>query len=183
MVVPARANTITPALPPSQVALGPLQLKPSPLQPPCRADERIFQWLGVNSPPSSVIDNPTIRLIAAIASRASLRDTSSYGSGLHKFHLFCNIFSIPESQRLPASFELLHSFALWAATDPEVMGTDFGAGVDFKPVSVSVVKKYLSAVRAWHIAQGWPPPLSDDRHTRIAWSLRGLDNLLAGRRT
>ncbi|KDQ52841.1 hypothetical protein JAAARDRAFT_137953, partial [Jaapia argillacea MUCL 33604] len=41
-------------------------------------------------------------------------------------------------------------------------------------------RKYLSAVRAWHLAQGWPPPLSEEDHTHINWSLRGLANLHQG---
>lgn len=159
-----------------------LLLKPSPLRPPCRADERIFLWRGINVPPPSVINDITIQALAALASRASLRDPASYGSGLRKFHLFCDIFTIPEAQRLPASFELLHSFALWAASDPEVIELGFPSPVPFEPVSVSVVRKYLAAVRAWHITQGWPPPLTDDKLTQISWSLRGLDNILAGKR-
>ncbi|KAG1800516.1 hypothetical protein EV424DRAFT_1332113 [Suillus variegatus] len=142
----------------------PLHTISSPLRPPCKASEQIFLWRGVNSPPPSTIDNPVIQLIASRASCASLRDTASYGAGLRKFHLFCDIFSIPESNRLPASFELLHSFALWA------------------PISVSVAQKYLSAIRAWHIAQGCLPPLSDVHHDRINWSLRGLENLQSSRR-
>jgi hypothetical protein len=161
---------------------------PSPslsyLRPPCKAADRIFLWRGVNTPPSSTIDNPIIRHIASIASRASLRDTANYGSGLRKFHLFCDIFSVPESDRLPASFELLHSFALWAVTDPEpgdpILSTN--SSIPFEPVSVGIARKYLSAIRAWHIAQGWPPPLSDSHHKRINWSLRGLENLHGSRR-
>ncbi|KAG2125015.1 hypothetical protein DEU56DRAFT_744125 [Suillus clintonianus] len=152
----------------SNIPLGassPLELEPSSLRPPCKASERIFLWRGVNSPPASTIANPVICHIASLANRASLRDTGSYGAGLRKFHLFCDIFSISESERLPASFELLHSFALWAVTDP-----------------ISVARKYLSAVRAWHIAQGWQPPLSDTHHSRINWSLRGLENLQGSRR-
>ncbi|KAG2146275.1 hypothetical protein DEU56DRAFT_731723 [Suillus clintonianus] len=99
-----------------------------------------------------------------MAVRASLRDTSGYGSGLRKFHLFCDIFSVPENIRLPAPFAVLHSFALWAATDP------------------TQDDPYLAAVRAWHIAQGWPPPLSLDDHQRINWSLRGLENIYTSRR-
>ncbi|KAG1798043.1 hypothetical protein EV424DRAFT_1333064 [Suillus variegatus] len=136
-----------------------LQLNPSSLCPPCRAEEHIFRWHSTNTPPPSTIEHPLIQHVASLANRASLRDTASYGAGLRKFHLFCNIFSIPESARLPASFELLHSFVLWA------------------PVSSGVACKYLSAVRAWHIAQGWPPPLNDSNHERINWSLRGLENL------
>jgi hypothetical protein len=121
-------------------------------------------------------------MIAGLASQASLRDSSSYGSGLRKFHLFCDIFSVPESDRLPASFPLLHSFALWATTDPDVIDPSTLAGTPFEPVSVSVTKKYLSAVWAWHIMQGWPPPLSEEDHNRINWSLRGLKNLQGSRK-
>ena len=117
-----------------------------------------------------------------MASRASLHDTSSYGSGLRKFHIFCDIFTIPESDRLPASFPLLHSFALWATTDPSMLNQELADGIPFEPISVSVVKKYLAAVRAWHIAQGWPPPLADEDHDRINWSLRGLENIQGNRK-
>ncbi|KAG1729977.1 uncharacterized protein EDB91DRAFT_1059745 [Suillus paluster] len=156
----------------------------SHLRPPCKATERIFLWRGVNPPPLSTIDNPVIRHIADLANRASLRDTASYGAGLRKFHLFCNIFSIPESDHLPASFELLHSFALWAVSDPEPGDSirSITGNIPFEPVSVGVARKYLSAVRAWHIAQGWHPPLSDSHHSHINWSLRGLENLHGGRR-
>ncbi|KAF8871226.1 hypothetical protein BD779DRAFT_1410241, partial [Infundibulicybe gibba] len=107
----------------------------------------------------------------------------SYGAGLRKFHLFCDIFSVPESHRLPAGFPLLHSFALWAATDPALLGLEPShIGTPFEPVSVGVVRKYLSAVRAWHIAQGWAPPLSDEDHNRINWSLRGLANIQSVRK-
>ncbi|KAH7926280.1 hypothetical protein BV22DRAFT_1009482, partial [Leucogyrophana mollusca] len=92
----------------------------------------------------------------------------SYGSGLRKFHLFCDIFSVPESARLPASFAVLHSFALWAVADP---GPDD-----------PVLGKYLSAVRAWHIVQGWAPPPDDSQHDRITRSPRGLERLQGSRR-
>jgi hypothetical protein len=155
----------------------PLQLNSSPLRLHCRADEQIFLWKGINTPPASTINNPTIQLIAALASHASLCNTSSYGSGLGKFNLFCDIFTIPESDRLPASFPLLHSFALWAATDPGSLGPNIAARVPLKPVSIGVVRKYLSAICAWHVAQGWPSPLSSDDHDRINWSLWGLENI------
>lgn len=168
--------------PPS--SLRSLSLIPSSLRPHCRADERLFLWRGVNTPPSSTISHPIIEHLASIATRASLRDATSYGAGIRKFHLFCDIFSIAESDRLPASFELLHSFALWAVSDP--LSNDLALStqflVPFEPISVNVARKYLAAIRAWHIAQGWPPPLSEDSHTRINWSLRGLDNILSSRR-
>lgn len=164
MVAPAFVTSAT-------QPLVPLQLNPSPLRPHCRADEHIFLWKGINTAPPSTISDPTIQLIATLAARASLRDTSSYGSGLRKFHLFCDIFTIPESDRLLASFQLLHSFALWAVSDVDTLNSDIPMGIPFEPVSVGVVRKYLAAVRAWHIVQGWPPPLTEDDHKRINWSL------------
>ncbi|KAI6140124.1 hypothetical protein BKA82DRAFT_126657, partial [Pisolithus tinctorius] len=101
-----------------------------------------------------------------------------YGSGIHKFHIFCDIFSIPEAEHLPASFSLLHSFSLWAASDPTSPELGIlGTSVPFEPVAPSVAHKYLSAVRAWHIAQGWPAPLDDSHLECINWSLHGLENL------
>lgn len=49
--------------------------------------------------------------------------------------------------------------------------------VPLEPVSVTVVKKHLSAIQAWHIIQGWPPPLLEEDHDHISWSLRGLENV------
>ncbi|KJA18052.1 hypothetical protein HYPSUDRAFT_145592 [Hypholoma sublateritium FD-334 SS-4] len=135
------------------------------LRPNCRVGQRIFQWKGVNTPPPATINDPVIKLLADLASQASLRDPKSYGSAIKKFHTFCDNFSIPEAQRLPASFQLLHSFALWV----------------FEPISVQTARKYLSGVRAWHIAQGWPPPLSKDDYQRIDWSLRGMQNMFGTR--
>ncbi|KAG1752005.1 hypothetical protein EDD22DRAFT_784810, partial [Suillus occidentalis] len=43
-------------------------------------------------------------------------------------------------------------------------------------------RRYLAAVRAWYIAQRWPPPLSNSHHDHINWSLRGLEHLHGGRR-
>ncbi|KAI0722655.1 hypothetical protein C8Q76DRAFT_835687 [Earliella scabrosa] len=160
-----------------------LRLNESPLRPPCRAEERIFLWRGVNPAPRSTINAPILQVLADRASRASLRDTTGYGSGLRKFHVFCDIFAVTEQDRLPASFSLLHSFALWASTDPDPLDPVFADGTPFEPVSIETTRKYLAAVRAWHIAQGWPPPLSEDELTRINWSLRGLANIQAGKRT
>lgn len=106
-----------------------------------------------------------------------MRSPDSYGAGLRKFHIFCDLFSIAEAQRLPASFEVLHSFALWATAVPEFIPASEMQHHPLEPVAVDTARKYLSAVRAWHLAQGWPSPLSDETWCRINWSLRGLANL------
>ncbi|KAJ3730281.1 hypothetical protein C8R42DRAFT_568718 [Lentinula raphanica] len=136
-----------------------LQLEPSPLRPDCPAGQRIFKWIGVNTPPPSTIDNPVIKILAGFAHEHSLHDTKSYGAGLRKFHLFCDIFSVREADRLPASFPLIHSFAL---------------ATPFEPVAVSTVRSYIAGLRAWHFTQGWPDPLSESDHERLNFSLRGL---------
>jgi hypothetical protein len=180
--MPTLMNRPRPAIHHNAEEPGTLQLKPSALRPNCMAGERLFKWIGVNRAPASIIDDPTIRYLVEVARRESLRDTTGYGSGLRKFHLFCDAFSVPESKRLPASFEVLHSFALWAAADPELLDPAFTATSRFEPISVAGVRKYLAAIRAWHITQGWPAPLTEDNFTRINWSLRGLENLQACKR-
>ncbi|GJF00473.1 hypothetical protein PsYK624_167610 [Phanerochaete sordida] len=157
--------------------------RPSSLRPPCRADQRLFQWHGVNAPPPSTLQSPILQRLADLASAHSLRDAGSYGSGLRKYHLFCDVFSVPEHERLPASFPLLHSFALWAVADqpdPEIIPES--EGIPFEPVAPATARKYLSAVCAWHLAQGWPNPLSAEDHRRINWSLRGLTNMQGARK-
>ncbi|KAH8105149.1 hypothetical protein BXZ70DRAFT_887011 [Cristinia sonorae] len=119
-----------------------------------------------------------------MASRASLRPSTQkgYGSGLRKFMIFCDTFSIPEKDRLPASLAVLNSFALWAAADPDPSDLAFADGTPFEPVSVETVGHYLSAVRAWHLAQGWPAPLTEEQMDVIQYNLRGLKQIQAGKR-
>ena len=160
-----------------------LTLRPSILRPPVPSAERLFAWKGIHTPPPSSIHHPLIVQLASDATRAALKDSTaeSYGAGLRKFHIFCDIFSIPEGTRLPASFDILHSFVLWAtanpndATHPETAAA--ARGVPLEPVSVQTASNYLAAVRAWHVAQGWPPPLSDHDRERIDTSLRGVANI------
>ena len=136
---------------------GATSLNPSPLYPFCWAEVCIFLWKGVNPLPLSTIADPTICLITSQALCASLWDSSAsgYSLGIWKFHLFCDIFTIPEVDCLPASFKLVHSFALWAATDPSTFGPGLPTNVQFEPGSISIIKKYLATICAWHLTQGW----------------------------
>ncbi|KAJ7780885.1 hypothetical protein B0H14DRAFT_2631050 [Mycena olivaceomarginata] len=75
------------------------------------------------------------------------------------------------------------TFWLGFGLDPAIVAPVILANTPFEPVSVDTVNKYLSAARAWHIAQGWPPPLSEADLDRTTWSLRGLRNLQGTART
>ena len=72
------------------------------LCPKCKAEECIFLWKGINTSPPFIMDNPVIHLLADLASHELLHDTSTPGSALKKFHTFCDTFSIPKVQWLPA---------------------------------------------------------------------------------
>lgn len=72
-------SSISPTTLPTVSLSSPLQPNLSLLHPHCRAEEWIFLWKGVNNLPASTIINPTIQLIAALATHASLHKTSSYG--------------------------------------------------------------------------------------------------------
>jgi hypothetical protein len=147
MVMLLTASTI--AAPPSSSAdsTARLKLKPSPLRPNCRASEHIVQWKGIFQPPALTIDAPLIKALAELAAHKSLR------AGLRKFHIFCDAFSIPEAERLPASFSTLHWFALWASADPETLGEHIINDAPTELVSVAVTKRYLRpSERAWHIS-------------------------------
>lgn len=131
-----------------------LEPNPSPLRPECKASERLFRWVGVNPRPVSVLPIPAILFLQTRASEQSLQDTQGAGSGLRKLHLFCDIFQVPEADRMPASFELLNSFAIWAASDPDAKNPVFDDGSIYESVGVQTVSKYLSGIRAWHIHNG-----------------------------
>ena len=165
--------------PPSSTPL-PLDILPSPLRPKCHADKRIFKWKGVN-PPIPRTTNDVWSLAREVKMlECSTKDFASYGAGLKKFHIFCDIFSIPESDRLPASWQIIHSFVLWASADESDASLPDPPILPQTPVADSTLRHYLSAIRAWHIAQGWLPPLNDVERDRINLSIRGIARFQAG---
>ena len=117
--------------------------------------------------------------VNAAALNNSISDSASYGAGLKKFHTFCDIFSIPEAERLPASFDTLLSFVLWATADESWAPPQSSTSHPMEPVSVTTARHYLSAIRAWHITQGWKPPLTDKDLDLINFPLRGIEKFQA----
>ena len=118
-----------------------LRLHGSTPRPDRSASDRIHFRKGVNAPPPTTINSVLLRLFAQVATWASLSGPTSYGSCLWKFHLFCDLFHIPETDRPPALCEFLRSFEIWAASDPEVLGSDLWKLGEFELVLIQTAGK------------------------------------------
>ncbi|THH17762.1 hypothetical protein EUX98_g9066 [Antrodiella citrinella] len=128
-------NQVPPIARPYRPAHAP---QPSALRPHCTAAQRLLLW----KPAGSIIDQveleQRIEWVLTHAWASSTRET--YGSGILAFHVFCDRYAIPETQRAPASTEIVMSFVATLA--------GFYAG--------STIRNYYSAVRAWHILHRFP---------------------------
>lgn len=149
-----------------------LAIRPSALRPAVKAGQRITHWRPVNSRPST-LPLPLFDALRQQAALSSLADPASVGAALRKFHIFCDSFGVEEEERLPTTFPILHSFALWAASSSDSLDGAFASN-PFEPVAKRTVDGYLSGIRAWHLAHGFPPPLSVEQQTIVRFSLRGL---------
>ena len=70
----------------------------------------------------------------------------------------------------------VHSFTVWVASDPDVLGGNLWKLRESELFSVQTVGKYLTVIHTWHLLQGWPPLDSCD-HQWIKFSLYGLAKL------
>ncbi|KAF8871266.1 hypothetical protein BD779DRAFT_1478331 [Infundibulicybe gibba] len=116
------------------------------LRPDCDVRDRLRRWRTPNSRLPISSNGSSINLSAEILQK--IKDVigqswrggtaSTYGSGLHAFHAFCNNQNIPEDQCAPALRILIEAFA--------AMLVSFYAA--------STVVNYIAGVRAWHIIHG-----------------------------
>ena len=112
----------------------------SSYRPPVRASERLFNW---RTPHGLDADE---KLEAAVppgfagAIRARIQSCyapnmmTTYGAGLLRFTEFCDKYSIPEVERMPASWPLLCAF----------INEHHGK------VSGNTIKTWLAAIHTWH---------------------------------
>jgi len=112
------------------------------LRPQVAAADRLFSW---HTPHSINHDNELIQRLpeplvdtAKLAIRGAFAPStrSTYGAGILRFNQFCDRWSIPESDRMPASYALLCAFI----------------GECKATVSGKTIKSWLSGLRAFHIA-------------------------------
>lgn len=126
-----------------QVNLAP---KPSPLRPHCFARERLLLWrpeisrLAIDQfgRPLPLSTTDIARLQAVLAHAWADSSYETYGSGLLLYHIFCDVFVIPEFQRAPTSPFIM---ALFIST---LAGS----------YSSSAIGNAVAAVQAWHILHG-----------------------------
>lgn len=119
---------------------------PNLLRPPCRSSERLLQWRPIDSPRLNLIraDNQNIHALLIQGYAENTRDT--YGAGLKLFHAFCNARGVSETDRAPASRELVTEFV--------------GSIIGF--YAQSTIKNYYYAILAWHRIHLLPISTKDD---------------------
>jgi hypothetical protein len=127
------------------------------LRPRIAAADRLFAWRtphGISHDnalleqlPEQLVESAKLSIRGALA--PSTRST--YAAGILRFNQFCDRWSIPETDRMPASYALLCAF----------IGEYKGA------VSGKTIKTWLSGVRAFHLVNRgeW---LGDDTWVKMA---------------
>ncbi|KAL7282059.1 hypothetical protein ACG7TL_003527 [Trametes sanguinea] len=152
------------ALPPRRTAKRPpratfrdgLQLNPSILRPACAAKERLLKWTPSSSRrqrdangDASQLSPDDIQRITDVSAYAWAESTlGTYGTGLLIFHVFCDLRSIPEEHRAPASELLILAFVA------SIAGS----------YAQSAINNYVAGVRAWHILHGLPWHVDKSRY-------------------
>ena len=90
------------------------------LRPPCSASARLREWLPSASFAHTYLDSVGHPLPLSVSMSSSLdrhiqaawadSTLATYGSGLLAFHAYCDIHHISDTQRAPASPDLLSAF-------------------------------------------------------------------------
>jgi hypothetical protein len=139
---------------------------PSQLRPHCAARDRLRLWQPMgrqsdssqNPQPIELSEADLDRILEVMNVSWANGTREVYGSGLLVYHVFCDLRSIPEHQRAPASPLLIVAFISSCAGS----------------YSGSTLANYVFGVRAWHTLHGqrWA---MDDMQVKAA--LTGAANL------
>ncbi|KAJ7434035.1 hypothetical protein B0H11DRAFT_1758079 [Mycena galericulata] len=128
---------------------------PSPLWPPCLANECLRLWrpwnarniLDSRDRPTNLTPEDLIRINDTLEYAWALATRDTYGSGLLVYHVWNDVRATPEDQRAPASPVML---AAWLSS---ISGSYVGG----------TVANYFYGVRAWHILHG------------VAWDINQIE--------
>ena len=154
------------------------KLAPSNLRPHVKAPDRAQHWIPLKTGTSSALDHPVLRELEQKALFHSLKDNKAVGSALRKYHIWADLFNIPERERFPASFQLIYSFGIWAVSTRSDVQQDFV----FEPVTKKTAMNYLDAINNYHTMHHLPRPMGEEQRKRIEFALKGIARLSPNRR-
>jgi hypothetical protein len=127
---------------------------PSSLRPHVLASDRLLMWTtphSQNFQQSLEAEIPAVLLLKLFQTMLCSLDENTrnnYGAGLLQFTQFCDAHHIPETQRMPASENLLTAFASAAAGSH----------------SPSALTNWLAGLQFWHVINGASWKGSDRLH-------------------
>ena len=110
------------------------------LQPKCLNKDRLRLWTPASSSLSSLPIALQTKKQTVLLNSINESTRNTYGTGLASFHLFCDSYNIPWTNRAPASAELISAFVAHLASH----------------YSASTITNYVSGVRMWHIIHSIP---------------------------
>jgi hypothetical protein len=145
------ASTASRVIKPRKPRAG-CEIDESPLRPHVAATDRLFAWdtpFGIQhrSQLSSIIPEVLVDpVLMSIRGALAPQTKSSYAAGLLRWTQFCDKYSIPEADRMPASYALICAFVA------EHKGLQIGG----------VIKNWLSGIRSWHVINHAPWYGEDD---------------------
>lgn len=127
-------------------------IAPNILRPLVPAKERLYFWrTPYGDRHLSELHNkipPALAHSTYLTIRSALKaeTVSTYAAGILRFTQFCDLWNIPENERMPASYALLSAFI------SAHIGKNAGA----------TIKSWLSGIRAWHSTNHAPWHGDDD---------------------
>ena len=107
---------------------------PRLLRPDVIASERLEKWLPAiqtrSNLPSDLLDKQKQLSLSAFATSTK----ATYGTGLLKYHMYCDTIALPEVYRAPCTTNIVAGFITFLSGS----------------YSKSAISNFLAAVRAWH---------------------------------
>ena len=120
-------------------------INPLVLRPNVPSHQRLEKWLPAYSLVSHLPDQLLQKQKHLALSSFAPSTLSTYGSGLAKFHVYCDTIAIPEINRTPCSTMLLEGFITFLS------GT----------YSKTTIINFLAAVKAWNFVNFIPVDINE----------------------
>ena len=115
-------------------------IDPDILRPNVPASERLAKWLPALTTHSILPENLLIQQKELALSSFAPSTLATYGTGLAKYHNYCDTIQLPEINRTPYHTNILAGFITFLSSN----------------YSKSAIINFISAVRAWHLINNIP---------------------------